>query len=180
MHPDAIRTALTPVVAESGCSIYDVGFAGTGKARTLQVLVDRPGGIDLDGVAEVTRAVSVALDDLDPVVGGYTLEVGSPGLERPLRRPDHFLVAVGETVIVKFRDDAGAAQRVTGVLVGASADACTVDGGGATYEIPYDQVTAARTSFVWGADDGSPDRPTPKSPSKTKSKSTSKARVGSD
>ncbi len=74
--------------------LYDVEHAGS----LLRILVDRPGGVDLDLLAQVTRELSSALDAADPLPGRYTLEVSSPGLERPLRRPEHFDAAIGATI----------------------------------------------------------------------------------
>lgn len=157
MHPDAIRTALTPTVAELGLSLYDVAMVGTGKARTLQVLVDGPGGedgsagVDLEGIAAATRAVSTAIDALDPIAGPYTLEVSSPGLERPLRRKEHFATALGLVVTVKYRDPAGAMQRARGTLVGAGETSCTIDEDGTPVDVDYEEIVAAHTVFEWRA-----------------------------
>ena len=94
---DDIRDLVAPVVGALGCSVYDVEVAGSGKARTVRVLIDREGGVDIDAIAEATRAISPLLDEADPVAGAYLLEVSSPGVERPLRTPAHFAAAVGET-----------------------------------------------------------------------------------
>src|SRR6185312_1356964 len=121
----------------------------------LRVLVDRPGGIDLDGIAAATESISPALDrpPLDSLIPGpYALEVSSPGLERPLRTRAHFGDAVGETVSVKTRaGDAGPARRVRGVLSGAGESGfdLTLDDGG-TEHLDYDDVAQARTVFEWG------------------------------
>ncbi len=73
------------------------------KAGVLQVTVDREGGVDLEALTDANRAVSTVLDELDPIPGRYSLEVSSPGIERPLRTPAHFAKAVGATVTVKTR-----------------------------------------------------------------------------
>src|SRR5690349_13797673 len=152
---DTIVRSLAPAVAALGLDLYDVEMSGSGRARVLRVLVDREGGVDLDAIADATQAVSPLLDapPLDAVIAGpYALEVSSPGLERPLRTPEHFARAVGDTVSVKTRpgDDHGA-RRVRGVVT-AAADAgfdLTLDDGG-TERIAYADVTQARTVFEWG------------------------------
>lgn len=151
---DELHGALAEVLADLGLDLYDVALGG-GRPRVLRVLVDRPGGVDLDLVTDATRALSSFLDRTDPVAGTYTLEVSSPGLERPLRLPRHFEGAVGETVSVKYRDAAGRGQRAHGRLVGAAPDAITVDvtegpGAGGHLEIDPAAVTQARTVFEWG------------------------------
>ena len=96
---EQIADAIRPIVQAAGLEIWDVERSGT----SVRVLVERPGGIDLDAIAELSRAVSTALDQRDDLVpdGRYTLEVSSPGLERRLRYPRHFASYIGQEVAVK-------------------------------------------------------------------------------
>ena len=99
-----ILDAVEPVVAALGLELYDVEVTGTGRALVVRVLVDREGGIDLDTVGTAAEAISPVLDsERSPAAlpGPYPLEVSSPGLERPLRRPEHYRRAVGDTISVK-------------------------------------------------------------------------------
>ena len=140
--------ALSPILASSGLDLVDVGFTAPGPGH-----VDRPGGVDLDDLADANRDVSRALDALDPYPGSYTLEVSSPGLERRLRTPAHFARAVGETVTVRL-PEAGRRRRVTGVLRRRRGDRVHLEGPdvpGGSMRIAYDQVERARTVFEWGA-----------------------------
>ena len=155
MDIETVVRSVEPVVGALGLTLYDVELSGSGRARVLRVLVDRPGGIDLDGIAAATEAISPALDrpPLDALLPGpYALEVSSPGLERPLRTPAHFAAAVGETVSVKTRagDDAPT-RRVRGVLTRAGEFGfdLTLDDG-RTEHLHYDDVAQARTVFEWG------------------------------
>jgi ribosome maturation factor RimP len=151
---EAVERALADALARRGYELFDVTVTGTGRARSLRVAVDREGGIDLDGVTEATHVVSEVLDRDDTAVEGpYTLEVTSPGVERPLRRPEHFRRAVGETVTVKTRDADGAAQRIRGVLAGADENAdggITLQTDDERRQIAYDAMEGARTVFEWG------------------------------
>lgn len=142
---DRVAAIVAPLAEERGLDLYDVEQHQSG----LRVLVDRPGGIDIDAIAELSRAVSRALDEADPVAGKYTLEVSSPGLERPLRRPDHFAGAVGEQVSVKTVPGTEGDRRVTGELLAADDEGITV----ADRRLTYDQVLSARTLFDWGTTD---------------------------
>lgn len=147
---EAARRAVGPVVAALGCSLYDVELSGAGRQRTLRVTISRDGGLDLDTIAEATRAVSPALDASDAFTGPYLLEVSSPGVERSLRRPEHFLRAVGEHVSVKFHTDAGP-RRVRGVVTDADDTGVVVDSGdGERVTVAYGDITQARTVFEWG------------------------------
>jgi len=166
---ETVVRSVEPVVAALGLSLYDVELVGSGRARVLRVLVDRPGGIDLDGIAAATEAVSPALDrpPLDSVLAGpYALEVSSPGVERPLRTAAHFADAVGETVVVKTRaTEDRAVRRVRGVLDRAAESGfdLTLDDGG-TEHLDYGDVAQARTVFEWGPQ---PKRGTTKKPRKS-------------
>jgi ribosome maturation factor RimP len=142
-----VAAIVAPLADERGLALYDVEQHQT----ALRVLVDRDGGIDIDTLAELSRAVSRALDEADPVAGRYTLEVSSPGLERPLRRPDHFRGAVGDRVTVKTVPGTEGERRVTGVLQAADEDGITVHPDqGEDRRLAYAEVAQARTLFDWG------------------------------
>ncbi len=150
-----IRELVTPELTARGCSLYDVEVAGTGRGAVVRVLVDRPGGIDLDTVARLSEVLSRALDH-DPgataLRGPYSLEVSSPGLERPLRRSEHFRGASGELVSVKVKEDDGPARRLRGVLGAVDDTTCelTLDDG-EVRRIALADVVQARTLFEWGS-----------------------------
>ncbi|CAN5230600.1 ribosome maturation factor RimP [soil metagenome] len=151
---DTVEQLVAPLLERRDIRLYDVEHAGA----TLRVLVDRPGGIDLEVLTEVTRELSSALDDVEPVPGRYTLEVSSPGLERPLRRPDHFSDALGTKVRIKTRPEVEGERRVEGVLVAADDDGIAVETEGGQRRLGHDQIERARTVFDWGP---SGPRPTP-------------------
>jgi ribosome maturation factor RimP len=141
--------ALSPVVEGQGLELIDVELHGS----QLTVFVDREGGVGLEELGDVTKDVSAALDQIDPLPGRYTLTVSSPGLERRLRTPAHFARAVGETITVRV--DAGTAdvRRLTGTLASADETGCTLTGAdvpGGEERISYDQIERARTVFEWG------------------------------
>jgi len=153
---DALASVIEPILAPRGLSLYDVELAGaSGKARTLRVLVERTDGapVDLDVITAATEALSPVLDS-DPTAdrilrGAYTLEVSSPGLERPLRRPAHWRGVVGAVVSVKARFE-GVTERFRGTVISADDEAVTLDVDGHERRIPLADVTQARTVFEWG------------------------------
>jgi ribosome maturation factor RimP len=138
-----VRELVEPMLAEGGLELVDVRFA----AGTLQVFVDRPGGIDLDTISTVSTSVSRLLDEHDPVPGRYSLEVSSPGLERPLRRPEHFRRFVGTTVAVRTGPEVEGERRLEGTLEAADDEGIVVAG----RRLRYDEIERARTVFAWGA-----------------------------
>ena len=147
---DRVAAIVAPLAEERGLALYDVEQ----HQNSLRVLVDRAGGIDIDALAELSRAVSRVLDEVDPVAGKYTLEVSSPGLERPLRRPDHFAGAVGDKVTIKTVPGTEGERRVTGTLLAADDEGVTVrpDDGPEDDErhLDFSAIQAARTVFDWG------------------------------
>jgi ribosome maturation factor RimP len=147
---EAVRAAVEPVLAAHGCDLYDVEFAGSGAARTLRVTLTKEGGLDLDAVTAVTQAVSPVVDEI-PINGSFLLEVSSPGIERTLRRPEHYAGAIGELVSVKFHTDNGP-RRVRGILQAIDGDHIVVasEDDETDIEIPLPAVTQARTVFEWG------------------------------
>ncbi|HEY4398803.1 MAG TPA: ribosome maturation factor RimP [Acidimicrobiia bacterium] len=148
---ETIVAAIEPVIATLGLEVFDVQFTGSGRARTVRVIVDRDGGVDLDAITAASERIQPALDALDDL-GPYALEVSSPGLERPLHRPEHFRRAVGETVSVKVRNGDDEVRRLRGQLVSADERGVTVeaDAPGGEY-VDYDRIIQARTVFEWGA-----------------------------
>lgn len=144
---DDLRAALAPLAAEHGVELYDVELAG----GILRVLVDREGGVDIDALGALTRAVSARLDDLDPLPGRYTLEVSSPGLERRLRRPEHFRRSLGAQVVVKTLPGTEGERRLEGELAAADDDGFDLRlGDGTRRHLGYGEVDRARTVFAWG------------------------------
>jgi len=142
---------LQPVVVAAGLELVDVEM----KSGVLQVTVDSEGGVDLEALTDANRAVSTVLDELDPIPGRYSLEVSSPGIERPLRTPVHFAKAVGTTVTVKTRPQVAGERRLQGTLVASDDDGFTLaaDGADEPIRLAYTDIDRARTVFVWGGQD---------------------------
>lgn len=156
---EVIRRALTPAVAQLGLDLYDVELSGSGRSRVLRVSVADPAKpIDLDALTAANRALGALADDL--IDGHYELEVSSPGIERPLRRPEHYQGAIGETITVKHAaTDDGAPVREKARLVAADDDAATLElETGEQRRVPYAAIAAARTVFEWGAPSKAPSK----------------------
>lgn len=138
-----VRALVEPVLEAEGLELVDALFSG----GALQIFVDRPGGIDLEAISAVSTVVSQLLDEYDPVPGRYTLEVSSPGLERPLRRPEHFARFVGTLVAVKTRPGTPGDRRAEGALETADGTGIVIAG----RRLAYAEIERAHTVFEWGA-----------------------------
>jgi ribosome maturation factor RimP len=129
---------LTPVVADAGYDLEDLGVTAAGKRSVVRVLVDRDGGITLDDVADVSRVISDALDaadEQDPSLLGpsYVLEVSSPGVDRPLTAPRHWRRNAGRLVTVHPVEGPTYDARITS----ADDEAVVLDVGGDERVAPY-------------------------------------------
>jgi len=147
---NVLRAAAEPVLSSLGLELVDVEFEGSGRARTVRVTVDRDGGVDLDTLAEATRPVAEAFDAADAVSGPYNLELSSPGVERPLRRPAEFRRFIGTPVSVKSYEPVAGARRHRGLLVAADDGGIDLEVDGEPRRFPYDAIASARTVFEWG------------------------------
>ena len=99
---ERLRELLEPLVASQGLDLEEITVDSVGRRRVLSVVVDSDTGADLDRIADVSRALSAKLDETDAMgEGEYTLEVGTPGAERPLKEHRHYVRATGR--LVKFQ-----------------------------------------------------------------------------
>jgi ribosome maturation factor RimP len=158
---DRVRAIVEPLLSQRDLELYDIERAGS----VLRITADRAGGVSLDTLGEVSKVISRALDEADPMPGRYTLEISSPGVERRLRIPAHFHRAVGETIAIRTHPGVEP-RRLTGVLVAADDRGLTVrrSDDGSELSLGYDDIERARTVFDWGG-------PAPR-PGKTTTKAT--------
>lgn len=117
---DGLEAMLAPVAAELGFDLVRlVVLKVTGRALTLQILAERPdGSMTIDDCTRLSRAFSAVLDERDPVHGAYMLEVGSPGIDRPLLRPRDFERFAGREARFEFKTAIAGQRRFKGVLGG--------------------------------------------------------------
>ncbi|MGH9129624.1 MAG: ribosome maturation factor RimP [Acidimicrobiales bacterium] len=156
---DVVRRALAGVGDDAGIPELElVDFEV--RSNLVRVVLDRPGGVDIEALTLANRIVSAALDAQDPIPGRYTLEVSSPGLERPLRTPEHFARHVGSSVSVKTRAGVPGERRIRGELMAADGSGITLAcGEGEPRRLSYGEIDKARTIFEWGSIRGLQSRP---------------------
>ena len=110
------RAAVMPIIEKSGLTLWDVCFEKEGAMWYLRVLVDREGGLDSDECEVISKPINDVLDKQDFIKSVDILEVGSPGLTKKLRRPEHFRACMGEPVRVTRRGEKGKEFSVYGTL----------------------------------------------------------------
>jgi ribosome maturation factor RimP len=141
---DRLAGVLTDPLAATGLDVEAIELTAAGRRRMLRVAVDKDGGVTLDDIADATKEVSRMLDDSD-VMGSqpYTLEVTSPGTDRPLVHPRHWRRNRGRLVKVSMADG----RALTGRITGSDDERATVDVDGAAHELPFDEVARAKVEI---------------------------------
>jgi len=145
-----LAALIGPAVAATGYDLEDVQVSQAGRRTLVRVVVDGDDGVSLDAVAEVSRAVSEALDRAESDVGPvgrspYTLEVTSPGVDRPLTEPRHWRRNAGRLVRVRVGEHA-----VVGRVVAADDAGVVLDVDGASREVPYAHLGAGTVQIEFG------------------------------
>jgi ribosome maturation factor RimP len=126
-----------------GYELVELELVGAGGNRTLRLYIDAPGGVGLDDCEAVSHAVEEVLDAEDPIAEAYSLEISSPGVERPLRKEADYQRFAGEQVKVKTFGPINGQKSFTGTLVGLEAGQVVIDAPEGRTAIPLDQVAKA-------------------------------------
>ena len=153
---DRLAGLLAAPIEALGLDLEAVDLSKAGKRSVLRVAVDRDGGVDLDDIAAATGEVSRTLDDTDVMGGGsYTLEVSSPGVDRPLTLPRHWRRNSARLVKVTLADG----TELTGRIVGADETGADLDVEGEARRVDFGDVAKARIQIEFKRPaDGSPDK----------------------
>jgi len=115
-----VSELIKPVADELGFTLWDVRFEKEGGSWFLRVILDKPGGIDIDDCEAMSRRIDPLLDEADPIEQSYYLEVASAGLGRELRTPEHFEACKGQNVELRLIRPQDGIRDFTGVLTGHS------------------------------------------------------------
>ena len=139
---DRLVDTLRPAIESAGLDLEDIEVTPAGRRRLVRVVVDKDGGVTLDDIADTTRLVSQRLDENDDLMGetSYTLEVTSPGTDRPLTAQRHWRRNVGRLVKVTRHDQ----EPVTGRIVEAGDSSARIDVDGTARDVAYADVRKAR------------------------------------
>ena len=146
---DRLWRVIEPYVSAEGVELDDLEVRGEGPGTIVRVTVDGEEPVDVDHIARLSRGLSRLLDEADPIVSSYTLEVGSPGLERSLRRPRHYEKSMGRELKVKTLVAVDGAKNHRGLLRSVSEASFVLEVDGEERTVAFDDVASARTVFVW-------------------------------
>ena len=120
MSKGRVTELLRPLVEELGFEFVGLEYSSNPKNALLRLYIDKPEGIDIEDCSQVSREVAALLDVEDPISGHYNLEVSSPGLDRPLFTPEHFVQFAGEEARVNLFVPADGRRKYRGQIVGVA------------------------------------------------------------
>lgn len=138
---------LRPAVEETGNTLLGCEFISAGNHSVLRLFIDHENGIQVDDCAEVSRQVGAILDVEDPISSEYSLEVSSPGLDRPLFDLSQFQELVGETINVKLSIPLNGRRKFKGKLENIENDTLVVLLDGEEYELVYSNIDKANLVY---------------------------------
>jgi ribosome maturation factor RimP len=142
-----------PLAAQEGMEIIDIEFRREGgrAGRVLRLYMDKEGGPNVDDISRVSRALSDALDSSDAIESSYTLEVSSPGINRPLRRPEHFAPFVGKRIRVRTREAIDGRRSFLGILNSVAQDKIVLIQDGREFTIGFSMIDRSNYEHDWSA-----------------------------
>jgi ribosome maturation factor RimP len=153
---ETARGLLEPIIAREGFELVEIEWSREGPAWVLRVFVDRPGGVTIDHCQELSRVIEPVLDVEDFIEPAYNLEVSSPGVDRPLRKPQDFARFAGQRVHLKtfgpLETAAGPRKNWTGTLRGFRDGAVEIEVEGELHRVPHDRIAKAHLEYDFEAD----------------------------
>lgn len=144
-----INAIIEPAVSALGFELVGVEHVAQGRHSLLRVYIDHPDGIDVEDCADVSHQVSAVLDVEDPIKGEYTLEVSSPGLERPLFSPQQFVGHVGQLADVRLRVAQDGRRRFRGRMLAVEDGQLRIEVDGVEYTLLLDNIDKANLVHEW-------------------------------
>jgi ribosome maturation factor RimP len=140
-----------PLAETQGMEIVDIELRREGGrgGRVLRLYLDKQGGPNMEELSRVSRELGDLLDADNVVDGSYTLEVSSPGINRPLKRPEHFVPFVGKKVRVRTRGMINGRRSFLGQLLEVTADKIALNQDGVRWEIPFAQIEKSNYEHDW-------------------------------
>lgn len=145
---ERVEALVTPHITEMGYRVWDVEYVKEGAEWYLRITLDSDKGIDIDDCEKVSRAINPIIDEADPIEDFYYLEVSSPGLERVLRKEEHFAACIGSEIEIRlFAPDENKKKSYTGKLAAFENDTVSIDLGTETQQIPMSKISKVQTIF---------------------------------
>lgn len=142
-----LREMIEPVVVSEGVELLDLEFRRERHGYVLRIFIDHEEGITIEDCSRVSATVSDLLDVMDPIHHAYHLEVSSPGLDRPLRKPEHFTKHLGSVITVKTLSPILNRKNFKGFLKEVSESEIVVECDGTDFSIPLEIIDKANLAY---------------------------------
>ncbi len=144
---EQLREMIEPVVTAEGMELLDIEFRRERQGYVLRVFIDHEDGINLDDCSRISNVLGDLLDVMDPIHHPYHLEVSSPGLNRPLRRPEHFARYRGSIIVVKTAEPIENRRNFKGVLQVSDGEHLVIECEGKVFNIPLSTIKKAELAY---------------------------------
>lgn len=146
-----IKNLLEPVVSLEGVELVSLDFAGGPHSRVLRLYIDKEGGVNVEDCARVSRQVGLVIEEEDAITGPFTLEVSSPGLTRPLKKPEDYIRAKGKLAVLKLRKPLGKERKALVIIDNADDEVVSVTARetGEKAVFPYGEIAHARLEIEY-------------------------------
>jgi ribosome maturation factor RimP len=144
---EGIWSLVGPVIESEGLELVEVEYRRESPGWVLRLFIDREDGVTVEDCARVSRVVGDVLDVTDPIANPYHLEISSPGLNRPLRLPEHYQKELGKIIEVRTTSSVENRRNFKGTLSAVTHDGITLECDGRRYEIPFRAIERARLLF---------------------------------
>ncbi len=150
---ERVREVAAPIFWALGLELVEVVCVGQGSRTVVRVFIDKPGGVTLNDCQQAHESLSPALDVADPLPHAYTLEVSSPGLDRPLRRPQDYRRSLGKRLTLKLRQPYAGQWRLVGELIDVDEQAVTIatsgPGAAATVRLTFGEIVEGKLEVTF-------------------------------
>jgi len=145
----AIQAVVEPILAQHEMELVELTCHPHGGQTHVRLLVDRVGGVTIQQCAQVNQRIGQALDGTDLIDGSYTIEVSSPGLDRPLTIRRDFERALGEDLAVEIRTQDGRSRELRGMLLAVQHEAIVVKTDSGNLTVPFGSIRFAKKALKW-------------------------------
>jgi len=144
---EQIQAIVEPVLGALGLQLWGIEYLGQGRHTLLRVYIDKPDGVDIDDCAEASRQISGILDVEDPIKTEYTLEVSSPGIERPLFTLEQYRLYLNVELKLRLRQNFEGRRNFAGVLIEVSDDDISIAQGEDKLSFPLELIERANVVY---------------------------------
>ncbi len=150
---ETVSQIVTPILDDMGLELVDMEYVKEGRDWFLRIFIDKEAGIDIEECGLVSERLSEKLDEVDPILHNYFLEVSSPGAERPLKKATDFEKAIGKNVFIKTYEPIDGEKKFEGILNSFDGITVTLEMKIKTRKIsvsiPYEKIANARLAVTF-------------------------------